>query len=288
MEFLRSLMFVPGHRQRFLDKVQTLPLDVALFDLEDGVPSSEKQTARRFVAETLGRPPGGPIRFVRINAVGSDRMTQDLEAVLRPGLQGLLLPKVERPDEVQLVDKIVTAHEATGDGVKFIAAIESANGLLNAPAIAKASPRVIGLVFGAEDFALDIGLTTKRVAEAAELLYARSAIVVAAAAARVESFDGVWADIQDSEGLRRDCLQARRLGFSGKSLIHPGHIETINEIFSPTAGDVDYARRVVQAFEDAQARGEGAIAFGGQMIDLPIVERARRVLRAHEALAPAK
>lgn len=286
MDYIRSAMFVPGHRQRMIDKALGLNMDVALLDLEDGVPPDEKDTARKLVGEALGRQPGGPHRFVRINAVGTNRMEADLEAVVRPGLEGLVLPKVEQPDEVLLVDSILTREEPRvglhQGQVRLIASIESARGLLNAPAIASSCSRLIGLMFGAEDYSLDLGMPTVRVGEARELIYARSAVVVAATSARIFSIDGVWPDIHDHEGLRRDAVQARRLGFTGKSLIHPGQIDIINEVFCPSPEDVEYALRVVEAFERAQAAGEGAIAFGGQLIDLPIVERARRVLKLHE------
>jgi citrate lyase beta subunit len=276
IDSLRSLMFVPGSRQRMLDKALGLStLDVALFDLEDGVAPTEKPLARQQIAEILGRPSGGPARFVRINGVGSgpDRIDADLASVIRPGLQGVLVPKVERPDDILLI------ADKTPSDVKLLAAIESAVGLINAPAIAGCSPRLLGLMFGAEDYALDLGLPPNRESEARELIYARSALVNAAASAHVGSFDGVWPDIHDVEGLRRDALQARRLGFTGKTTFHPGQIDIINAVFSPTEAEVDDARRIVEAFDEAVARGEGAVAFGGQLLDLPIVERARRVLR---------
>ena len=281
-DWLRSLMFVPGSRQRMLDKALGLSdLDVALFDLEDGVAPSEKPTARQLIAEVLARPPGGPARFVRINGVGSgaERIDADLAQVIRPGLEGLVIPKVERPDDVLYV------AQTTPDDVQLIAAIESAIGLVHAPAIAACSPRLLGLMFGAEDYALDLGLPPNREAEARELIYARSALVNAAASAHIASFDGVWPDIHDFEGVRRDALQARRLGFTGKTTFHPGQIDIINDVFSPTEAEGDTAQRIVDAFEAALAQGEGSVAFGGQLLDLPIVERARRVLRVRAALA---
>ncbi|HVR88474.1 MAG TPA: CoA ester lyase [Candidatus Limnocylindria bacterium] len=289
MELARSLMFVPGHRQRMVDKALGLAaLDVALLDIEDGVPPTEKDVARTLLAGILGQSGAmRPRRFVRVNAITGERFEADISAVVRPGLEGLLVPKVESAEEVRRVAARVGERERqTGlaeGGVSFIVAIESAVGLLRAFDIASASPRVIGLIFGGEDYANDLGLPTDRQGEARELAYARTAMVVAAAAAHVQSFDGVWPEIGDAAGLRRDSLQARRLGFTGKSLIHPGQIEVINEVFTPSEGDVDYARRVVAAFEAAELRGDGAIAFGGQLIDRPIVERARRVIALHEA-----
>jgi citrate lyase subunit beta/citryl-CoA lyase len=164
---------------------------------------------------------------------------------------------------------------------------ESPRGLLNVAAIAAASERVAALMFGAEDYGRELGLPVKREGEAAELIYARSAFVNGAAAAHVQAVDGVWPDIQDAAGLERDCLQSRRLGFTGKSLIHPGQIDAINRAFSPTPEEIEYSRAVVAAFDAAQAKGEGSIAFGGQLIDLPIVERARRTLALAEAVGVA-
>lgn len=289
MELARTLMFVPGHRQRMVDKALALSsLDVALLDIEDGVPPAEKDAARGLLAAVLGIASAArPRRFVRVNAVLSDRFAADLQAVVRPGLEGLLLPKVESVEEITRAATAATERERDAGlaegSVSFIVAIESGLGLIRAHDIASASPRVIGLMFGGEDYANDLGLPTDRQGEAREQLHARAAMVVAAAAARVQSFDGVWPEIGDADGLRRDSLQARRMGYTGKSLIHPGQVEIINEVFTPSDGDVEYARRVVSAFEEAETRGDGAIAFGGQLIDRPIVERARRVVALYEA-----
>jgi citrate lyase subunit beta / citryl-CoA lyase len=291
MELKRSWMFVPGHRQRMIDKAFGLNADAIMLDIEDGVAPNEKDAARKNIAESLGREksPGASARFVRINAIGHARMDADLEAVVRPGLEGLVCPKVDVPDEVLKVDAILNERETkmkmVPGGVKLLIAIESPKGLLNAPAIAGSSPRVIGLMFGAEDFGRELGLPTSREEEARDLIYARSAIVVAAATAHVQAVDGVWVDLNDSEGLRGFAQQSRRLGFSGMSLIHPSQIDPINRTFSPTAEEIDYAQRVVEAFEEANARGDGSIAFGGQLIDRPIVERARRTIELARSLA---
>jgi len=289
MDFMRSLMFVPGHRQRMIDKALASAADVLFLDVEDGVPPAEKDLARETIASSLRtvaeQPPQGrhPLHFVRINAIGHERMHADLSTVLGPGLEGLCLPKVEYADQIREVDGLLAQPDPKGE-IRYIASIESALGLINAAQIAAASPRMAGLMFGAEDFSKDLGLPTLRVAEASELLYARSAIIMAATAAHIQSIDGVWPDIQDPDGLLKDSLQARRLGFTGKSLIHPGQIEIVNNVFRPDEGEVEYAQRVIAAFEEGQARGDGAIALGGQLIDLPIVDRARRTLAMHEAL----
>jgi citrate lyase subunit beta / citryl-CoA lyase len=290
MELKRSWMFVPGHRQNMIDKALGLNADAIMLDIEDGVAPNEKDTARQQIGAALSREkrPNSPARFVRINAIGHARMDADLEAVVRPGLEGLVLPKVETADEVRQVDAILNAREPelrTAHGqVKLVVAIESPRGLLNAPIIAGCSPRVIGLMFGAEDFGRELGLPTSREAEARDMLYARSAMVIAAASAHVQAIDGVWVDLKDPGGLIGFATQSRRLGFSGMSLIHPSQIDPINTVFSPTAEEVNYASQVVKAFEEANARGDGSIAFGGQLIDRPIVERARRTLEMAKSL----
>jgi citrate lyase subunit beta/citryl-CoA lyase len=294
---LRSWMFVPGNRQRMLEKSLGVAVDAVMMDIEDGVAPAEKDTARRQIAACLDQVAARlkadgqlrtPARFVRINAVGHERMRDDLSLVLRPGLQGLVLPKVETPDQVRTVTHILDQQEppaGMGRGsVGLLVAIESPKGLFNAYAIASSSPRVIGLLFGAEDFSRELSLPLRRDGEARDLIYARSALVTAAACAHVQSVDGVWPDLQDTEGLKKFAAQSRRLGFSGMSLIHPAQIETVNGAFSPADDEIEYAQRVLKAFDEARERGEGAVAFGGQLLDLPIVDRARQTLALAESL----
>lgn len=290
MNLIRSWMFVPGHRQRMIDKALGLNADAIMLDIEDGVAPNEKDAARKNIAESLGREkaPGSPARYVRINAIGHARMDADLEAVVRPGLEGLVCPKVDTPEEVRQVDAILNEKEPKNGldkgRVKLLIAIESPKGLLNAPAIAVASARNIGIIFGAEDFGREIGLPAVREGEARDLIYARSAIVIAAASAHVQAVDGVWVDLNDSQGLLDFARQSRRLGFSAMSCIHPSQVDPINTVFSPTADEIDYCQKVLQAFEEANARGDGSIAFGGQLIDRPIVERARRTIDTARSL----
>src|SRR5213596_1405079 len=273
---LRSWMFVPGDRQKMIDKAVALPVDAILLDIEDGVAPAAKGTARKQIAESLDRiavqkkeNPSyrTPARYVRINAVGHERMNADVEYVIRPALEGLAVPKVETPEQVNVVEKILDEREPkmgmVRGSVRLLLALESPRGLFNAYAIATSSPRVIGLMFGAEDFSRELSLPLRREGEAV---------------------DGVWPNFQDIEGLKKFALQSRRLGFSGMSLIHPAQISEVNAAFTPTAEEVDYCRRVIRAFDDARARGEGAIAFGGQLLDMPIVDRARQTMALAESL----
>jgi citrate lyase beta subunit len=284
---MRSLLYTPGHREaliaRAVDGGLAVPPDVALLDLEDGVPAAEKENARRVIAAALARPRKSGLRFVRLGGRStSDQAEADLAAIVGPGLDGIVVPKVARAAELAMVDEMLAERERAAKlaagAIRVIASIESAAGLIAASEIARA-PRLVGLMFGSEDFAADLGLPVRREGEAAELIYARSAIVVAATAARILAFDGIWANYKDEAGLRADALIGRRLGFAGRQCIHPDQVAVVNEIFSPTTEEVERAKRVVAAFEDGVAKGLGAVALEGEMLDAPIVDRARRALR---------
>jgi citrate lyase subunit beta/citryl-CoA lyase len=278
-------MFVPGNRERFLEKVYELAAspDAVFLDLEDGVVPPEKATARAMVARVLRDERPGPLRTVRVNAVGTDWFRADMEAIVGPGLEAVCVPKVERATDLEPVVELLDDADPVGT-VRIVATIESAAGLLRAAEIAAAHPRVLAIMFGAEDYALDLGLPAKREAEAAELVYARSASVVAATAARVLSIDGVFPDLDDPEGLLREVIQARRLGFTAKATFNPRQVQVINEQFSPTADELEYARRVAEAFEEASRRGHASVAVGGQLVDLPIVHRAQALLALAQRL----
>jgi citrate lyase subunit beta/citryl-CoA lyase len=268
-----------------------------MMDIEDGVTPAEKPNARTQIAASLDQVALGltadpnvktPARYVRVNAVGSERLHQDLEAVIRPGVEGLVVPKVDSADQIAIVEDMLGRLEVSRDvpagAVKLLVAIESPIGLFNAYAIGTSSHRIVGLIFGAEDYCREMALPLRREGEASELIYARSALANAAAAARVQCVDGVWTDLKDPEGLRRYAKQARRLGMSGMSLIHPSQIDDVNAAFTPTAEDIAYAEEVLAAFEAARARGEGAVAFRGQLLDFPIVDRARQTVELGKTL----
>jgi citrate lyase beta subunit len=277
-------MFVPGHSARMVGKALALDLDAAMLDLEDGVVPTSKAEAREIVSGAL-REAGAarPARYVRINGMETDEAALDLDAVVLPGLEGLVVPKVESVNEVRdlaaVLDRLETERGMLQGQTRLMLAVETAAAVLAAPALATSSPRVSGLMFGAEDFSRDIGLPTIRTGHARDFVYARSAIVMAAAAARVLSVDGVWPDLKDEEGLERDCRLARDLGFTGKSMIHPGQLGTITRVFSPTDEEIAFARDLIRDFEKAVAEGRGSISFGGQLVDRPIYERARATIR---------
>ena len=284
----RSWMFVPGNNPRYLSKASQSLADVVLLDLEDGVPPAEKEAARGKVADALALPEFRPQRFVRLNAASTAWFDDDLAALIPSAPAGLCVPKVDTPDVIRGVSAKVSKLEAeaglAAGSVHLVAAIESALALVNAPAIAAADPRLVGIMFGAEDYALTLGLGTMRKREAAELVYARSAIVNAAASADIDSIDGVFPDLDDPDGMLADIQRSRDLGFTGKSTFNPRQLDDINRIFSPPPDEIDYAARVVAAFDEAQARGDGSVAVGGQLVDRPIVLRAQRVLEINSIL----
>jgi len=298
---LRSWMFVPGDRQRMIDKALALNVDAIMIDIEDGVAPQEKENARiqianslDKVAERLAADPNfkTPARFVRCNQPGSERMVQDFKAAVRPGIEGLVISKVDTVEQVRIVEdelgRAEVAQHMPGGEVKLLIAIESPIGLFNAYQIATSSPRIMGLLFGAEDFTREMGLPMKREGEASDMLYARSHLATVAAAAHIQCVDGVWVDLNDMEGLKRFAKQARRLGMSAISIIHPSQIEIANAAFTPAKEDIDYARAVLQAFEEARAKGQGAIAFRGQLLDFPIVDRARMTIDLAKSLGVIK
>ena len=296
-QLLRSWMFVPGDRQRMIDKAMSLPVDAIMMDIEDGVAPAEKDSARSQIAASLDALTARlksepelrtPARYVRVNAVGSTRMQEDFAAVIRPGIEGLVIPKVDAVEHVQTVEDMLGLAEGPSGvpagSTRLLIAIESPIGLFDAYTIASSSNRIMGLIFGAEDFCREMGLPLRREGEATDLLYARSALATAAAAAHVQCVDGVWTDLNDPEGLRRYARQARRLGMSGISIIHPKQIDDANAAFTPTAEDIQYANDVLKAFEEARARGEGAVAFRSQLLDYPIVDRARQTVALAKSL----
>lgn len=297
----RSWMFVPGDRQRMIDKALTLNVDAIMIDIEDGVAPAEKENARVQIASSLDRVAEQlaadpdyrtPARFVRTNAPGTERMVQDFEAAVRPGLEGLVISKVDTVDQVRIVEdelgRAEVAQHMPGGEIKLLIAIESPIGLFNAFAIATSSPRIMGILFGAEDFTREMALPMRREGEAVNLIYARSHLATVAAAAHIQAVDGVWVDLNDPEGLKRFAKQARQLGMSAISIIHPNQIEIANAAFTPTKEDIDYASAVLQAFDDARAKGHGAIAFRGQLLDYPIVDRARQTVDLARSLGVIK
>lgn len=287
MRLLRTMLFTPGTNMRMIQKAGTLEADAIILDLEDAVPMADKETARIFVRDSIGDlSVKGPDVLVRVNALITGLAEEDLEWVVQKGLVGTVVPKVESKDDLVKVARLMDQQEKKGiepGSLALVPILETAGGVLNAYEIATASQRVIAVAFGAIDFARDMGISLSR--EGTELLYARSRVAMSARAAGVQAIDTPWIDIADKEGLVQEAKMARQLGFRGKLLIHPSQIEPINRVFSPSESEVEYAKKVVEAFQRAEARGLGAISLEGKMIDIANFRQAEEVLSLAEAIA---
>jgi citrate lyase subunit beta/citryl-CoA lyase len=261
----RSFLFVPGSDEHKLAGALAAGADAVIADLEDAVVPEEKERARSVVTEAFAGGRSAGLRLVRVNGTRSPWHEDDLAAVAELDVDGIVLPKAE-PD----------ALPALGESLPVVAIVETAVGLHRAAEIGGA-PQVEGLMLGAIDLALELGLDA--LPDGLELLPARSAVVLASAVARCRGpIDRVWVDVLDERGLEADCRAGRSLGFRGKSCIHPAQVAVVNEVFSPSPREITRAREVVDAYERAAAEGRGAVALDGEMIDLPVVERARHVL----------
>ncbi|SBW11495.1 citrate lyase, citryl-ACP lyase (beta) subunit [uncultured Alphaproteobacteria bacterium] len=281
MKLRRSMLFMPGSNAAMLSTAFVFKPDSVMFDLEDAVSLREKDAARMLVFHALQTPLYRDIEtVVRINPLSSPFGMADLEAVVRAGAEVIRLPKTDSADDVhRLETEVERIERACGREVgstKLMAAIESASGVINAVSIATSSKRLIGIALAAFDYVMD--MQTER-GDGTELYYARCAVLHAARFAKIDAFDVVFSDVNDDAGFLKEVDLIKRLGFNGKSLINPRQIELLHNAFAPAAEEVDYARRVVAAAEQAEAQGLGVIALNGKMIDAPIVEHARMVLR---------
>jgi len=287
VKVLRSILFVPGNNMRMITKACTLPADAITLDLEDAVPFSEKETARIFIKDSIKMvKDSGTTVIVRVNGWSTGLIEEDLKFVIREGLDCIMLPKAESKNDVTQLDLLLSKLEKErnleSNSVGIIPTIETAKGVMNAWEIATASRRNIGITFGAVDFTRDLGVSPSK--EGIEILYPRAHIGIVARAAKIPAIDTVFTDLIDRKGLEEDCKLAKQLGYSGKNVIHPTQIELVNKIFAPTQEEVEWAKKVVPAFEEASKKGLGAISVDGRMVDLPVYEQAKNVLALVKAI----
>ena len=284
---MKSLLFIPGSNEKLISKGKESDADALIFDLEDAVSPDAKGEARILVRDALlnwaspdGETDENPKRktsIVRINSLDTDYWEEDIDTVLAGHPDMIMLPKVSEPDAVITLVRYIEACEGQEIPAIF-PIIETALGIENAYRIASSHERVKALLLGAEDLTAD--LHCKRTREGREIFYARSRIVACGRAAGVEIYDTPFTDTRDEEGIKMDAETARSLGFTGKAAITPRHIDVLNSTFSPTEEEIEYAKKVMEAIQQAKAEGRGVIALGSKMIDAPIVERARQVLEA--------
>ncbi len=282
MKLRRSMLFVPGANAAMISNTFIYKPDSIMFDLEDSVALAEKDTARMLVAHALQHPLYRELEtVVRVNPLASEFGLLDLNAVVRAGTDIVRLPKTDSAQDIVDMDKAITEIEkACGRAVgstQLLAAIESAQGILAVNDIAKASPRLMGIALGAEDYVRN--MKTERSPDGIELLFARSSILHAARANGLMAFDTVYSDARNEEGFLREASLIKQLGFDGKSLINPNQIVLIHNLFAPTQKEVDHAERVIAAAEEAERNGSGVVSLNGKMVDSPIIERAKLVLQ---------
>ncbi len=282
--FRRSRLYLPGNEPKFFLNAALHEPDGVILDLEDSVAPPEKDAARLIVRNALRAVDFGKAeRMVRINQ--GERGLADVDAVVPQNVHVILIPKVETADQVRAVDaRAEAARKAAGlkQPCFLMPIIESALGCFNALPIATASPNVVALTIGLEDYTADIG--AQRTLEGRESLWARQVVVNAARAAGVTPIDTVFSDVTDMEGLKAACLEAKGLGFAGKGCIHPRQVPVVHEAFAPEAAEIEKATRIVRAFEDAEKKGLGVVALGSKMIDPPVVKRALRTVKLAESL----
>ncbi len=286
MRARRALLYMPGDDERKINKAISLDVDCICMDMEDGVAWNRKEAAREVIANALRTKNFGRAeRLARINAVGSGIELLDLEAVLPARPDGIVIPKVESGLEVQQIGEWISDLEAQNSIVpgstNLILIVETAKGILNLMEIASADKRVQALVFGAEDLAGDIGAV--RTPDAWEVFFARSAVVLHAAAQQIQAIDMVFIDFRNEAGLTKEAVQGFQMGYSGKQVIHPDQVQPVQAAFTPSARAIEEAKTLLEAFELSQSRGVGAFAHQGKMIDAPIIKAAERVLEKARA-----
>ena len=291
MKLYRTILFAPGNRERMLAKVGKAGADAVVLDLEDAVPADEKTATRGALGaavKTIAEEDGADV-FVRVNPL--DDVTgfsiacgpEDIAAVVGPALRGIVLPKAENAGQILAADRLLRDAEkkagCEAGSVHMLAIIENARGVEDAFAIASADTgeRRFALAFGAGDYTNDLDIEWPR--DEFTFDYPRSRIAVASRAAGLEKpLDTVWIALDDQEGLAASADRCRALGMFGKFCIHPRQVEIVNHAFTPTKGEVEKAREVIVAFEEATARGEASVSVGGRMIDYPVVEAAEKVI----------
>lgn len=276
----RTFLFMPGNNPGMLASAQALGADVVIFDLEDAVARSEKDAARNLVSHALKelRPQGVGIA-VRINGLDTPFWQADLAAMVEARAEFLMVPKIERPEEIRQVGEAIEAacrEQGVTEPLRALAIVETPLGLENAFAIASASPVLYGILLGAEDFTAAMG--AQRTAEGDEIAYARCRLLTACKAAGVLAIDTPFPFVSDLDGLEKDAAFAVQLGFDGKAVISPHHVHAVNRAFMPAPEKINWAKRVMAAAARAKAEGKGAVSLDGMMIDLPIIKRAERIL----------
>jgi len=282
---LRSLLFIPGNKENMLEKALTFRPDAFIPDMEDSVPGAEKTNAREVIKSFLPKLSASGVPVIpRVNSLDTEWIEADLAAVVGPHIYGISVGKVDVPDDITAISDLITELESKASiepgSLRLIPWLESAKAIVHCYEICSASARIIGVAFGGEDFTHDLGI--ERLEDESEVTYPRNVLCIAARAAGIAALDTPYFRFKDEDGLKTNIAAARQTGFKGKFAIHPAQINAINAGFSPSAAELEHARRIVAAFEEAERQGRGSTSLDGKVIDVPVVKRARAVL-AHAA-----
>ncbi len=302
----RTLLFIPGNNKKFLDKSKSIYPDILCFDIEDSVPLSEKSIGREMISQTLKSYTHNlsikdtnnntnnnfnedtntddnysPQLFVRINSFESGLYEQDLESIICNQLDGIVIPKVNSETELEKIIVMIENLEKQRNihkTIRLIPSIESSQGVVNSYDIAKFNSRICSIIFGVFDYLYDMKLDY--VDEGIEYSYARAKIPVDARAAGIPALDSIWQKVDDIEGLQRDAKTAKRLGYAGKSIIHPKHIEPVHKVFVPSQNEIEWANKVIATLKQIQGQGDkrGAFKVDGKMIDAVHFKQAKLIL----------
>lgn len=289
----RSLIFIPGNNPRFLEKSKTINADIICYDLEDSVPADDKISARKLVnkaiqeIDSMDKFNKQIIVAVRINAPDSKLAVDDLKEVVTKGIDAIVIPKVENEIQItnilSVVEKIEKEKNLQNNFIKLMPSIESALGVVNAFTIAKNDRRISSLIFGVFDFLHDMKIDTNEQDILTGYMYARAKVPVDARAAGIDSIDSIWQNIHDTTGLEKDLLFGKRLGYTGKCVIHPSQIDFVHKIFSPSEQDIQWAKKVISALDASIDRNKtkiGAVNLEGKMIDAVHYKQAKRILES--------
>ena len=282
-QLFRSLIFVPGNNLRFLEKAKKLQADIVCFDLEDSVPDDEKTSARKLIKNALkSRSEYSSSIFVRTNSPLSGKIPSDLKEIVQKGIDGIVIPKVNNVSELKKIQKLLSNLEKSKKlkPIQIIPSIESAEGVVNSYQIASFGKRVTAIVFGIFDLLNDLGVEYTKDAPGGK--YSRYKIPVDAAAAGISAIDGIWQDLNDLKGLKKDCNFGKSLGYSGKSVIHPDQISTVHKSFYPNKTEILWAKKVCKVYLESTKKGKGATTVDGKMIDEVHYKQAKALLEIIE------
>lgn len=278
----RSVLYIPGSKERALEKARGLATDAIIFDLEDAVAIDEKANARELLAQTLATADYGPrAKLVRVNGADTEWGAADLDVIATARPEAILLPKVNSAADIQALADQLEARSETAE-TKIWAMMETPHSILNAAEIA-AAPRMAGFVMGTNDLAKELGCRFR--ADRLPMQYALQTCLMAARAAGIVAVDGVFNAFKDEDGLRFECEQGRDMGFDGKTLIHPAQLAVTNEVFAPDAEAIDLARRQIAAFDEATAQGLGVAVVDGKIVENLHIETARQTLARADTIA---